>query len=289
MIDTPVWEDGACTPLAALHDDIEVDVCVIGLGGSGLAAVQRLLELGQRVAAVDAGMIGGGAAGRNGGFLLAGLPAFYHDAVDRFGRDRVRALYLKTVAELDRMTAETPSAIRRVGSLRIADDDAELIDCEAQLAVMRRDGLPVERYEGVEGRGILMPTDGAYNPLLRCRLLAKRALADGALLFERSPATCITGQLVRSGNGTIRCQRAIVAVDGGLDRLLPELAPRVRSAPGGRVPTRGPLSCVHTSPRNVHTSPPICGHIRVVCTTRGDEPRLCAQVRPERSHMSKAP
>lgn len=230
MIEVPVWEDGAWTPLAALHGDVEVDLCVVGLGGSGLAAVQCLLQLGQRVAAVDAGMIGGGAAGRNGGFLLAGVPAFYHDAVARFGRERIRALYLKTIAELDRMTTETPSAIRRVGSLRIADDAAELIDCEAQLAVMQRDGLAAERYEGMEGRGILIPTDGAFNPLLRCRLLAKRALADGALLFEQSRATSITGRLVRAGNGTIHCQRVIVAVDGGLEMLLPELAPRVRSA-----------------------------------------------------------
>jgi gamma-glutamylputrescine oxidase len=230
MNNEPVWEDHAWAPLSALRGDVEVDVCVIGLGGSGLAAVQRLLQLGQRVAGVDTGMIGGGAAGRNGGFLLAGLPAFYHDAVARFGQARVRALYLKTIAELDRMTAETPSAVRRVGSLRIADDAAELDDCDLQLTAMRGDGLPVERYDGIEGRGLMIPTDGAFNPLLRCRLLAKRALEDGALLFESSPATEIAGQLVRAGNGTIHCKRTIVAVDGGLDTLLPELAPRVRSA-----------------------------------------------------------
>jgi glycine/D-amino acid oxidase-like deaminating enzyme len=230
MTDTPVWEDGSWTPLAALNDEIEVDVCVVGLGGSGLAAVQRLLQLGQRVAAVDAGMIGGGAAGRNGGFLLAGLPAFYHDALERFGQERVRALYLKTIAELDRMTAETPSAIQRVGSLRIADDAAELDDCDLQFTAMRRDGLPVERYEGIEGRGLMIPTDGAFNPLLRCRLLAQRAVSDGALLFEHSPASEIAGHRVRAGTGTILCQHVIVAVDGGLDTLLPELASRVRSA-----------------------------------------------------------
>jgi gamma-glutamylputrescine oxidase len=230
MIDAPVWEDGDWAPLAALDDEIEVDACVVGLGGSGLSAVQHLLQLGQRVAGIDTGMIGGGAAGRNGGFLLAGLPEFYHDAVERFGREFSRAIYLKTITELDRMTAETPSAIRRVGSLRIADDDAELVDCEAQLGVMQRDGLPVERYEGPEGRGIMIPTDGAFDPLLRCRLLARQAVADGALLFERTRATSITGTLVRTGRAAVRCRHVIVAVDGGLDTLLPELAPRVRSA-----------------------------------------------------------
>ena len=96
--------------------------------------------------------------------------------------------------------------------------------------MMQRDGLPVERYEGPEGRGIMIPTDGAFDPLLRCRLLARQAIRDGALLFEQTRATSIGGTLVRAGEASVRCRHVIVAVDGGLDRLLPELAPRVRSA-----------------------------------------------------------
>jgi hypothetical protein len=39
--------------------------------------------------------VAGGAAGRNGGFLLAGLAAFHHDAVAAHGRARARALYAR--------------------------------------------------------------------------------------------------------------------------------------------------------------------------------------------------
>ncbi len=230
MIDAPVWEDGASTSLPTLEGDVTADVCVVGLGGSGLACVLELLALGQRVVGIDAGAIGGGAAGRNGGFLLAGLPAFYHRAVEKFGRERVRAIYRRTIVEIDRMAAETPEAIRRVGSLRIADDDAELADCMVQLAAMQADGLPAERYDGPEGRGILVPTDGAYNPLQRCRLLAARARSAGALLFEQSAALDIRGDGVKTARGTVRCGKVVVAVDGRLDKILPELAPRVRSA-----------------------------------------------------------
>lgn len=35
---------------------------------------------------IDAEDVGAGAAGRNGGFLLAGLAEFYHDAVKKFGK-----------------------------------------------------------------------------------------------------------------------------------------------------------------------------------------------------------
>ena len=226
----PVWEDGTWSPRPALRGDLDADVCVVGLGGSGLSCIAEMLRLGQRVVGLDATSIGGGAAGSNGGFLLAGLPSFYHQAAAKFGRERVCAVYRRTLAELDRMTEETPQAIRRVGSLRIADDDAELADCAEQLALMRADGLPGEPYDGPEGRGILIPTDGAFNPLLRCRLLAERVSADGAQLFERSAAVEIRGDRVRTEQGTVRCRRVVVAVDGRLDMVLPELGARVRSA-----------------------------------------------------------
>jgi glycine/D-amino acid oxidase-like deaminating enzyme len=230
MSELPVWDDGAWATLPTLPGEVETDVCVIGLGGSGLAAVLELLALGRRVVGLDAGAVGGGAAGRNGGFLLAGLPAFYHRAAGNLGRERVQAIYRRTMAELDRMTEETPEAIRRPGSLRIADDAIELHDCETQLAMMRADRLPAERYDGPEGRGILVPTDGAYNPLQRCRALAGQAISGGARLFENTAAITIRGDQVGTGGGRVRCSSVIVAVDGGLERVLPELTPRVRTA-----------------------------------------------------------
>ena len=69
MLNTPIWDDTPWNPLPSLTHDLETDVCVIGLGGSGLGCILRLLELGQRVVGLDAGMVAGGAAGRNGGFF----------------------------------------------------------------------------------------------------------------------------------------------------------------------------------------------------------------------------
>jgi glycine/D-amino acid oxidase-like deaminating enzyme len=226
----PLWDDADWPPLPALEGGVEADVCVVGLGGSGLAAVHELLSSGVRVAGVDAGSVGGGAAGRNGGFLLAGLPSFYHDAVRDLGRERARAIYRLTMAEIARMQAATPASIRETGSLRLADSVEEEADCAAQLAAMRRDGLPAEPYDGPEGRGLLVPTDGAFQPLARCRALARSALDAGALLFERSPAVEIEAGAVRTPVGRVRCTRVVVAVDGGLETLLPELRGRVRTS-----------------------------------------------------------
>lgn len=229
-MNVPVWDDSKWPGLPALEGDLEADVCVVGLGGSGLSAVGELLELGRRVVGLDAGPVAGGAAGRNGGFLLAGLAKFYHETVAQAGRERAKAIYQATLEQLERMCRETPEAIRRVGSLRIAADAEEYRDCLEHLEALRADGFPAEPYEGPEGRGILIPSDGAFNPLLRCRLLAQGLLGQGATLFEQTPALEISGRAVRTPGGTVHCKRVIVAVDGRLEALFPELAGRVRTA-----------------------------------------------------------
>ena len=225
-----VWEEGNRIILPVLEGDIACDVCVIGLGGSGLTAIIELLGLGQKVAGIDAGVVGGGAAGRNGGLLLAGWSSFYHQSVEKYGRKRALGLYLRTLEQRDMMIDEAPDAIRLTGSLRIASNDEEMADCRNQFEAMRADDLPVAEYIGPEGEGLMIPTDGVYNPFLRCRILAKRATDAGAMLFEKSAALNISGSRVETANGVINCRKVIVAVDGGLENVLPELSGRVRTA-----------------------------------------------------------
>jgi glycine/D-amino acid oxidase-like deaminating enzyme len=218
--------------LPALEGDVTADVCVVGLGGSGLTAVQELESRGATVVGVDAGSVGGGAAGRNGGFLLAGLARPYHHAVAQLGRATAARLYRRTLEEMDR----TPHA-DRVGSVRIEDDTALLADARAQAAALRADGFDAVDYSGPEGEGVLFLADGVLQPLARARSLALQAVSP---LFERSPALSVTGTAVTTPHGTVRCGAVVVAVDGNLDLLLPEVPVRtvrlqmLATAPLGR-------------------------------------------------------
>ena len=230
VLHRPIWERDGGVVLPRLDRSITVDTCVVGLGGSGLAAILDLIGRGQRVAGIDAVGVASGAAGRNGGFLLAGSADFHHDAVAALGRQRATAIYRHTMAELDRMTAETPEAIERCGSLRIASDDAELADCQAQYVAMRDDGLPCEHHEGVEGMGLLFPHDGTFNPARRCALLAHRAIAGGAQLYAPASAAHIESGSVTVGAHRISCNHVLVLTDGALPVVLPDLASRVRVA-----------------------------------------------------------
>jgi gamma-glutamylputrescine oxidase len=228
-VNEPVWEDGGWTPLPPLSGPARADVCVIGLGGSGLTAVAELQARGASVIGLDAGQVGAGAAGRNGGFLLAGLAEPYHRVAEQLGRERSAQLHRLTLEELDRMAAATPQAVRRVGSLRVEDTAEGLRDCAEQARALRADGFAVEEHDGPEGRGLLFPDDGAMQPLQRCRTLARAAVRRGAALHEQSPVVDVSGGRVTTGSGQVNCGAVVVAVDGRLEQLLPELSGTVRT------------------------------------------------------------
>lgn len=249
---TPAWDDGDWAPLPALTGDARCEVCVVGLGGSGLVAVRALRAMGIDTIGIDAADAGAGAAGRNGGLLLAGLADFHHDAIHLLGHDVALTMYRRTLDELEAILAQFPECTRRTGSLRIAASDAELADCREQYDAMQRDRLPVEWYAGPEGEGLLLPTDGVMQPLHRVRALTRRARSAGARLFGHTAAMAISGGHVATLHGTIRCGCVIVAVDGRLEQLLPELSPRVRTAR---------LQMLATAPaRDVHIPRPIYYH-----------------------------
>ncbi len=195
VIDRPAWFDlAAGTDVLAdrLEGPTAADVVVVGLGASGLAACRHLAHRGADVVGLDARGVAAGAAGANGGFLLAGMAMFHHDAVARLGRPRAVAAYRWTLDLLDHEFVTEPTA-RRVGSLRLAADDAERDDIAAHLAVLRADGFAGEPHDGPEGVGLVVPTDGVVHPVARCRRLAVEARAVGARLHAPAEVVAVEG------------------------------------------------------------------------------------------------
>jgi glycine/D-amino acid oxidase-like deaminating enzyme len=190
-----------------------MDVAVVGLGSTGLAAALEARRRGATVTGYDSGAIGGGATGRNGGFIMAGVADFYH-------RRRNRELYGLTLDEIDRIVAETPTVISRVGSVRRPASADEREDVEKQYQALVDDGFAAERIDDGSG-SILLPTDASFHPLARVRLLAMMARQQNVVLVENNPVQNFEA---------LDADKVIVAVDGGLERVLPELTGRVRTA-----------------------------------------------------------
>jgi len=230
-------------PLPVLPGSQTADVCVVGLGMSGLTAVGECLRMGLSVFGLDAGRAGAGAAGRNGGFLLAGPSKSLHETAESLGSVTALTMYKKTLEQLGELADLLgPDVVRTVGSIRLAglpgdpfdeDEEAdrarELADCDAELRYMTENGLPVEPYEGELGRGLYFPIDAAMNPavavLALCAQHGKRAQ-----LYERTRALFVGDGKVVTAHGTVEADLVIVAIDGRLEVVLPELAGRVRTA-----------------------------------------------------------
>ena len=240
------WDDdpvvASWNGLPVLEQNVTADVCVVGLGGSGLAAIGALVERGLQVVGVDAGRVAAGAAGRNGGFLLGGPATFLHSSLTTWGTSSID-LYRATLLELDRLAEMLgPEVIARTGSIRLAglpgepvddaeaaDRAAELADCAALATVLREHDIAVEEYDGELGRGLFLPDDAAMNPSRRALGLAS-LLRGRAGLYEHSPVTAVESGRVTTEHGSVSAPVVIVAVDGKLEQVLPDLQGRVRTA-----------------------------------------------------------
>src|SRR5207244_11739896 len=175
------WLAEPFEPLPAPRGEGSTDVVVVGAGVTGCACALGLAEGGLRVRVHEARRVASGASGRNGGFALRGGALGYLEARRRFGADGARDFWLFTERTLDRMEELAGDAFRRVGSLRLADDD-ELGDVRAQFEAMREDGIDVEWVDELEPpldrlfrAALRHPGDGALQPARWVPRLAARA------------------------------------------------------------------------------------------------------------------
>lgn len=228
--------------LPALTDTITVDACVVGLGGSGLAAIQELTSRGLTVVGLDAGRVAHAAAGRNGGFLAGGGAMSLASGDGAVDQALKADLYRATMAELARLAEQLgPEVIQRIGLIRVAglpggeggdeeeaDRVRELRHCQAELAALKAIGVRAEEYDGELGRGYFNPDAAVMNPVRRAFGLAS-SFPPSVHLFENSRVTSVTAGRVETERGAVHAGVVIVAVDGKLDLLLPQLAPVVRT------------------------------------------------------------
>ncbi len=245
MPTTSYWLDDAPALRSTARLGADPEVVVVGGGVTGCSCALTLAERGVRVRLHDARQIAGGASGRNGGFALRGAATPYDAARDAYGRDRARTLMALTERSVDRLEELAGDAFRRVGSLRLAFDEAEHDALRREYDALREDGFAVEWVEelpeplGRLYRGALLhPPDGVIHPARWVRRLATRAQDAGAELRPSEPVTL----------DLLDAPTVVVAADGFTASLLPELAAVVR-------PTRGQVLATEPLPELRYLQP----------------------------------
>ena len=237
-VSTSYWLEEAHDPLPARRFDGRPEVAVVGGGVTGCSCALTLASRGVRVRLYEAREVAGGASGRNGGFALRGAAEAYDAARISIGPDGARRLMELTERTLDRMEELAGDAFRRVGSFRLAWDEAERDALRREHDALRDDGFAVEWVHDLPAPldalylgAILHPPDGALFPARWIRRLARRAAEAGADIRE--------GETVHIDD--LDADAIVVAGDGFTASLLPELAPFV-VATRGQVLATEPLA-----------------------------------------------
>jgi gamma-glutamylputrescine oxidase len=243
----PYWLDEPYERRPPLEGDVDVEACVIGAGIGGLSCARRLARHGIETLVLERGAVAGGASGRNGGFLIAGLAAFHVDARELYGQDYARGAYARTLAAQEEMYAlagelDVGDALRPVGSLRVATSEDEAEHVRRHVAALNEDGFPgrlLERDElppalrRLARNACLTDHDGALQPARWVRALADEVERAGVRIHEDSavdaPVPAPGEGRVATARGSVRARHVIVAADGALPALVPGCDGRVRA------------------------------------------------------------
>jgi glycine/D-amino acid oxidase-like deaminating enzyme len=233
-------EPAPATP--PLDGDCQTDVIVIGAGYTGLSAALHLALRGIKVALLEAGEVGFGASGRNGGQVNPGLKPDPDEILKSFGAE--------LGARMLSFAGSAPDVVfnligrhgisceaHRAGTLRAAAHPRHVASVRASTEQYQRLGAPVEflsreaigqmsgtkRYHGA----MLDRRGGALNPLSYARGLARAAIAAGARLHGGTRALDLrrdgAGWRVRSATGSVSSTQVLIATNGYSDDLWPEL------------------------------------------------------------------
>jgi putative aminophosphonate oxidoreductase len=216
-----------------LEGEQRADVCIVGGGYTGLWTALRLKELDPAldVALVEADVCGGGASGRNGGFVLSWWAKFGTLKKVCGGDEAVRlaSISAQAVDDIGEFCREhaIEAHYRRDGWLWTATSDAQLGAWDETAAAAESFGQqPFERLEPDEVArragekthlgGVFEPTAASVQPALLARGLRRVAIERGVRIFERSPMTRLDRSRpprVVTAGGSVRAEKVVLALN----------------------------------------------------------------------------
>jgi gamma-glutamylputrescine oxidase len=234
-------------PAPKLEGEARADVVVIGGGYTGVHAALNAVERGYSVVLLEAGRIGWGASGRNGGQMIPGWRKGAAELIPRFGRDKAKMLFELALdarmLTLDRIAKHGIQCDLHVnGHLTLAAKAADLawMRTEADMLAEAMD-YPHARVlsaEEASAKAATVPFHGALldecggqlHPLNYALGLANAARAAGVTFHENSRVVrleTVEGVVAHTEHGVVRARYGVLACDALLEGLEPRIANRI--------------------------------------------------------------
>ncbi|MGY2341352.1 NAD(P)/FAD-dependent oxidoreductase [Pseudomonas sp. SDO5532_S415] len=232
-----LWMDQLDEPLlarAALEQDLDIDVAIIGAGYTGLWTAYYLKRQAPdlSIAIIEAQTAGFGASGRNGGWLMGNLLG-EDRLLAGLSPERRRASYdlLHNIPEEVRIVLEREGIdcdLRQGGALycaaRYPEQEASL---RQYLDKLYRQGLNENDYRWLSPEqlaqqiriakpygGIHAPHVATLHPAKLARGLARTVERMGVRIYENSPVTQWQSGSLRTAQASVRSRWVVPAVEG---------------------------------------------------------------------------
>ncbi|HVB91073.1 MAG TPA: FAD-dependent oxidoreductase [Acidimicrobiales bacterium] len=243
-----LWWDAIPDPLPprpALVRDLQVDVCVVGAGFTGLWTALALAEADPalRIAVLEKEVAGFGASGRNGGWCSA-LFATSDSALARLhGLAPMRAMR-RAMQETVDIVGRTSAAegidchYAKGGSIDLVRHEAQRPRAMAEIDVARAHGFcedDVRWLTATEAREVIgvedvlgatfTPHCAVVQPALLARGLADAVERRGVAVYEHTEVTAImpgsagSSPVVRTTGGTVTAEVVVRATEAWTPRL----------------------------------------------------------------------
>ena len=237
----PLWLENSLLPQPAEQPlPHSVDVLIVGAGYTGLSAAHETAKSGRSTLVLEAGRVGAGCSGRNGGQVAYSIKPSFSALTKRYGADRafricregLEALtYLRTLATQDLDCGWQArgcffGAHTQKHFLKMAHDAGnQPRGLEQRIVVVpkadQHGEIASDFYEG----GCVYPDDASVDPARLLLGLLGRALRSGAALVDRTPAMAIRttrgGFEVRTPRGIVQARQVLFATNGYSGTLSP--------------------------------------------------------------------
>ncbi len=221
----PLWYDTAVIKrFPQLERDLEVDVCIVGGGMTGLTAAYILKKAGKTVALVEMNRVGHGETGHTSAHLTEMLDIDFTTLISDFGEDGARLVLGSVRDSIDTIEKNISDlgvdcGFQRVTGWQFTEKRAQIDDIEREADAAAKLGSQVELanempWDRKVARALKFENQAQFQPLQYLAALAKTIDGDGSHIFENTRMMKVDeGEpcLVTTDRGSIKARDVIIA------------------------------------------------------------------------------